>query len=501
MENLYARFLQLSRDIYTLQSIAKLLSWDQQTYLPTSGVESRSEQRALVARMIHDRIVSTELHVLLEELDVTSELESLGPGAVANVRELRREHDRERNVPPSLVGEIARISGLAHQIWVEAKKNDDFQSFAPWLEKLLALTKERTQAVGYDDEPYDVLIESYETGMATKDVTALFDALQPKLVAILHKISEAPKRPDTSILRQPFGADKLRKFGRQVATEMEFDFEAGRMDSAVHPSCSGVSMTDVRITTSFDDSNPIDSLFAIIHEVGHGLYHQGLLPEHRGTPMGSSVSLGVHESQARWWENFVARSRPFWDYYLPQLQRHFPTLLQDVTPDRFTFAVNNVEPSLIRVEADEVTYNLHVLLRFELERALFNDELTPSDLPGAWNDKMNEYLGVRPPNDALGVLQDVHWAHAMFGYFPTYTLGNLYAAQLDRSMHKEVPNLSTQIRGGQFGVALQWMRSRIHRHGCLYPPKTLVEKATGEALGVDDLVEYLREKFAELYGF
>lgn len=500
LQTSYARFLQLSRDVYALRSVAKLLSWDQQTYLPPKGVESRSEQSAVLARVIHRRIVSEELHATLEELEASCELESLGPEAVANVRELRREHERERNVPDSLVDAIERTAGMAHQAWVEAKRQDAFASFEPWLAKLLHLKKEWTQAVGYQDEPYDALLETYEPGIITRDVVRLFDALRPELVNLLHRIADAPRKPDTSILRRPFEEDHLRQFIVQVTRDVGFDFERGRMDAAVHAFCEGITMTDVRIATSFNPSNPIDSLFAVIHEVGHGLYHQGLLPEHRGTPMGVSVSLGVHESQARWWENFIARSRPFWNYYFPQLQRHVPTTLGDITPDQFTFAINNVSPSLIRVEADEVTYNLHVLLRFELERALFNDDLATGDLPGAWADKLHDYLAIRPATNAEGVLQDVHWSLGMFGYFPTYALGNLYAAQFDRTMQEELPHLSTEIRHGRFHEALEWLRSRIHRRGSLYPPAELIQRATGETVRAGCLVEYLQRKFGELYG-
>jgi carboxypeptidase Taq len=496
----YNRLLEHSRRLSSLKSVAKLLDWDQQTHMPPKGAEDRSEQRALLAGLIHEIVVSEELHQLLEQLDGSGELASLGPEGAANVRELRREHDREYRVPTALVSEIERTAGLAHQHWVDARQNNDFRAFSPWLEKIVHLTRQWADAVGYEIEPYDALLDVYEPGTRARDVEPLFQALRSELVPLADAIGRASRQPDTSVLQRPFDAATLHGFSRRVAEELGFDFQAGRMDRSVHPFCSGVAPSDVRITTSFREENPVDSLFALIHEVGHGLYHQGLLPEHRGTPMGTAVSLGVHESQSRWWEDFVARNEPFWEHFYPGLKELFPSALAGVSRHEFVGAINAVRPSLIRVEADEVTYNLHVVVRFELERALFQGELQVADLPGAWDEKMEQYLGVRPSNHAEGVLQDVHWPHGMFGYFPTYTFGNLYAAQLNAAIRKDMPDLDRRVAQGQFAPILEWMRQKVHRRGSLYPPTELIRRITGQGVSTRPLLDYLRRKFVPLYG-
>jgi carboxypeptidase Taq len=500
VEKAYEKLLERSREISALESVARLLHWDQQTYMPEKGQESRSQQRALLARLIHERTASPELRRLLEEIEGSGRLESLGPEARANVRELRREHDRQFKVPAALVEEIEKTAALSYRVWVEAKGNDDFDSFAPRLEEIVRLSKAWADAVGYQHERYDALLDTYEPGMRAAEIEPLFESLRSELVPLVRRIVGARCEVDTSMLRRKFDAATLRRFGKGIARDLGFDFKAGRLDASAHPFCCGVSITDVRITTSAEWSNPIDALFAVIHEVGHGLYHQGLLPRHRGTPMGSAVSLGVHESQSRWWENFIGRSRSFWEHYFPKLQEAFPGLMDDVAPDRFYGAINAVRPSPIRVEADEVTYNLHVLLRFELERDLLSDRLDVRDLPEAWNGKMEHYLGIRPAASGEGVLQDVHWAHGMFGYFPTYTLGNLYAAQLDRRIRREIPDLDAMVGRGEFHELLAWIREKIHRHGSRYRPAELVRRATGEALSTTPLVDYLQGKFGPPYG-
>lgn len=495
----YERLLSLARDLSALKSIANLLGWDQQTYMPPKGVEGRSGQRAVLARVIHERVVSEEFGALLEELDGSAELATLGPEAAANVRELRRERDREVRVPAALVDELERTAGLAHQHWVDARNDGDFAGFAPWLEKLVRLTREWAEAVAYEEEPYDALVDVYEAGLRVRQIEPLFRALRSELVPLVEAIAASPRQPDPSILQRPYDAGRLHQFSRRVAEELGFDFTAGRIDLAIHPFCSGVMPRDVRLTTSFQESNPIDSLFSVVHEVGHGLYHQGYLPEHFGTPMAVAPSLGVHESQSRWWENFIARSAPFWERFYGDFRAMFPQALGDVSAGEFVRAVNLVRPSLIRVEADEVTYNLHVLLRFELERALFQGQCAVADLPAAWNEKMEKYLGIRPANDVEGVLQDVHWSHGMFGYFPTYTFGNLYAAQLNAAIRRDLPDLDGFVSAGRFAPLLEWMREKVHRRGSLYPPAELIRRVSGEAVSTRPLVDYLRGKFSALY--
>jgi len=500
MPRSYERLLELSREISALASIGNLLTWDQQVYMPVKGAAGRSEHRALIAGLVHQRIASDELHDLLLEIDGSGASDSLAPEAKANIRELRRESARARKVPATLVEEIERTIGSAHQPWIEAREHDEFRRFAPWLEKLVRLEKEWADAIGYPDEPYDALLDLHEPGMQTRDIARFFHALCSELRPLIDAISSAQLQPDTSVLHRGFDAETLHRFSVGVAKQMGFDFGAGRMDRSTHPFCCGVTMTDVRVTTNFNELNPIDSLFATIHEVGHGLYHQGLLPDHRGTPMGSAVSLGVHESQARWWENVIARSHAFWQHFLPGLKAAFPGVLDGLRLDEFLLAINAVKPSLVRVEADEVTYNLHIVLRVELERAMLNGELEVTELPAAWDSKVAHYLGLRPQRLAEGVLQDIHWAQGMFGYFATYTLGNCLAAQVDSTLRSEMPDLDEQIARGEFGDALEWMRVHIHRRGSLYPPNELVQQVTGRPLDSQDFLAYLRRKYGSLYG-
>lgn len=496
----YDRAIEIGRQVFRLQSIGKLLSWDQSTNLPTAGAAPRAEQRALIDRLLHERLVSEELQEILEELGPPEQWEVLGPSARANLRELRRSQVRQRRIPTTLVDELSRTMGLAQAQWLDARKKNDFELFAPWLEKLVRLSREVAQAVGFESEPYDALLDDHEPGLRAKDFLPILSALGDALRELTEKLAAGPRRADTTLLQRPFDADKLRSFTRRVVTAIGFDFHAGRMDAATHSFCSGVDPRDVRLVAGFNPNNPLDSLFATIHEAGHGLYHQGIAEEHWSTPIGRGASVGVHESQARWWENFLARSAAFWRYFFPHLQSQFPDSLDGVSTDGFHRAINDVRPSLIRVEADEVTYNLHISVRVELERAMINDDLAIRDLPNAWNDLMEARLGIRPTSARDGVLQDVHWSQGMFGYFPTYTLGNIYAAQLDFRMRQETPDLDERASRGDFIAALDWMRSQIQKHGALYSPAELVNRACQEPVSAERLVDYLRAKFLPLYG-
>lgn len=498
--NDYEELLSISRDISYLGSVLKVLDWDQQTNLPSAAVNVRATQRTLLARLSHEMLVSERVGTLLDRLTNSAEVKTRGPVAIANVRELARDHSIQKRIPSRLVEELSRTISLTRDSWLEARTKNQFQFFAPWLEKLVALSREKAQAIGFQDEPYDALLDDYEQGLRAKSFMPVLNSLRESLSNLAKRIAATNKRPDLTILSHKYQADKLASFARQVTTAIGFDFHAGRMDTTTHSFCTGVHPNDVRLATSYNADNPLDSLFATIHEVGHGLYHQGLVVEEWGTPVGRSVSLGVHESQARWWENVVARGRPFWKFFFPKLQAEFPDELRNVKTDDFYGAINHVQPSLIRVEADEVTYNLHVIVRTELERALINGKLQVKDLPAAWDDGTEKIVGIRPTSPRDGVLQDVHWSRAMFGYFPTYTLGNLYAAQLNQRLRKDIPELDTQMARGEFLAALNWMRTRIHRHGAFYPPAELVEKACGEPLTAVALLNYLEEKYRPLYG-
>ena len=491
----YARLVDRQREIKLLGGVNALLGWDQETYMPPKAGEVRSEQLALLAGLIHDRFVSPEIGSLLSEL----ERSKLEPEPAANVRETRRFYDRETKLPKELVAEIARTTSLSQEAWGKARKANDFKSFAPFLEKILGLKREVAKNIDPKKEAYDVLLDEHEPGMTSAQLTQLFSGLSAELAPLVKKIVASPRKPKVELLRKKFAPSKQEEFGKLVARDMGFDFEAGRLDVSAHPFCSGFAPQDVRITTRYKDDELTESLFGIMHEAGHGLYEQGLDPRHFGTPLAEACSTGVHESQSRLWENLVGRSRPFWKHYFPKLRALFPAEFGDVSETDFVFAINEVTPSLIRTEADEVTYNLHVILRFEIERDLLSGKLPVGDLPRAWNAKMKDLLGIVPPTDSDGCLQDVHWSFGLMGYFPTYTLGNLYASQLFAKARAEL-DLDRKLEKGELAPLRQWLLTKVHRKGMFVRPAQLITEVTGKAPSMDDFVTHLKTKYGELYG-
>lgn len=500
-EHAYAELVRRVREEAVLSSCSALLEWDEATYMPPGGVENRSQQMALLAVLLHDHGTDPQLGELLAAVEGSSLVADPDSPAAVNVRELRRAYDRERKLPRRLVEEDARITSLAQQEWVTAREQADGASFLPWLEKIVELRRTEAECLGYPGEPYDALVEDYEPGVTSEDLERLFGALRAELVPLVGAIAAAPRRPKPAILHREFPVDRQRSFGEMVAAAVGFDFERGRLDTSAHPFSTSIGPGDCRITTRFDSRDLTAGLFAILHEVGHAIYDQGLEPEHAGTPMGEQVSLGVDESQSRLWENAVGRSRAFWEHFFPAARDvFFRRALKGVPLDDFHFALNAVEPSLLRARADEVTYNLHVLVRFELERALLRGDLRVADVPAAWADAYRTYLGVAPRDDAEGFLQDGHWAEGLIGYFPTYTLGNVYAAQLFRTASRELGDLDAQMARGDFGPLRAWLRERVHRHGHRWPAARLIERATGARPDPTALVETLRAKYGALYG-
>jgi carboxypeptidase Taq len=437
-----------------------------------------------------------ELLAAVEASELVHDAEA--PAAV-NVREMRRRYDRADRLPRTLVKELARATARCQHQWTVARKKNDFSRLRPSLDKVVHLKRREAECLD-KDRPYDALLQEYEPGVRGQDIATLFEALRHDLVPLLGAITEAGRRPNVTILKRSFPIDGQHAFGLEVAKALGFDFERGRLDTAVHPFSIAIGPGDCRITTRFTTDNFCDGLFAILHEVGHGLYEQGLDPAHSGTPMGEAASLGVHESQSRLWENIVGRSRPFWKFFFPRACDAFPQALADVTLDDFFFAVNHVHRSANRVQADEVTYNLHILVRFELERALVSGDLKVADLPAAWNEAYKHYLGIVPQNDLEGCLQDGHWSEGLIGYFPTYTLGNLLGAQLFARACADVRDLDREFARGRFGGLLEWLRDNVHRHGRRYSAHRLIEKATGSPPDHRPLVQSLTRKYTELYG-
>ncbi len=476
-----------------------VLHWDQQTYMPTGGVRARASQLSTLSRIAHEVFTSPETGDLLSAAEDESAGLEYDSDEASLLRLVRHLYDRQTKLPSAFVAELTRLTSEASQVWERARQRDDFASFQPYLERIVAMSLESADYVGYEERPYDALLDAFEPHMKTSEVIRIFESLRDDLVPLVQAVLERADEADEDVLRQYFDVDRQREFGEAVIGDIGYDFDRGRQDRSAHPFTTGFSVDDVRITTRFDEDWLSTALFGTLHEAGHALYHQGVAPELEGTPLAGGASLGVHESQSRLWENIVGRSRGFWQHYYPKLQSVFPDQLESTDLDSFYRAVNRVTPSLIRVEADELTYNLHVMLRFELETALIDGDLDVADLPAAWGEKMDEMLGIRPETDVDGVLQDVHWSNGMIGYFPTYTLGNLLSAQLYEAAVLQAPEIPDQVARGEFGVLLGWMREHVHRHGRKYFPVELIERATGERLQSRSYMDYLRAKYADLY--
>ena len=494
MSKIYDRYREHMAEIRALNSAQGLLSWDQETYMPPDGLTARAEARAVLSGLVHDRTVSGELGDLLSELADAG----LDETRAANVRETIRDRDRAVKVPRELVTELARVTTLAQQAWARARENDDWPLFSPLMTEVLELRRRQAEALGYASEPYDALLEEFEPGAVTVEVAAVFADLREQLVPLVAAIGETDPRDD-ALLRKNCPEPGQNILSRDVLKAMGFDFRAGRLDRSAHPFTTGVGARDVRLTTHFDERDLAKALYSTIHEGGHGLYEQGLPLEEAGLPLGEAVSLGIHESQSRLWENQVGRGPAFVGWLLPKLQGLFPGVFDDVDADDVYRAVNVVRPSPIRIEADEVTYNLHIILRMELERALLRGDIAVDDLPGLWNERMGADLGLTPRNDAEGVLQDIHWSFGLFGYFPTYALGNIYSAQLYAAAQADLPDLEDGIGRGELTPLLDWMRAHVHAHGRRYTAGELCRRATGHTLDSRPFVDYLRRKFCALY--
>ena len=493
----YEDFIARVRELKTLESVAAVLEWDQETQMPEKGGRLRAEQLALLSAHGHEMLTDPEIGRLLDTL----EAQTLDDVQAANVREMRRAYDRATKLPAKLVEEVARHRSQALQVWQKARAASDFAMFRAALEKMLDLTIECAEHYGYEGDLYDALLEGYEPGATVAQLDPLFAGLREDIVPLVRAIGESGVSPDLSFMEgRTFPEAAQREFALGVSRRMGFDFSAGRMDRSTHPFCSGFAPDDVRFTARYNEASPFACLYGVMHETGHALYEQGFPAEHDRTPVGSAISLGIHESQSRLWENMIGRSRAFWEYHLDAFKAAYPTLPADLDVETVYRAANTVRPSFIRVEADETTYNLHIMLRYELEKELVNRRLAVADLPAAWNAKMQEYLGVTPPDDAQGVLQDIHWAMGLMGYFPTYTLGNLYAGQLFAAVQREIPDLWAQVARGELAPLLAWMRERVHRYGSLYLPPDLIRHTLGEEPNSAAYVDYLKAKFGELYG-
>lgn len=483
-----------------LTAAAAVLGWDQQVNMPPGGSDARAHHLATVTALAHSLFVADETGQLLEEASAETAGLSYESDDASLVRVTRREYEKLRRVPESLVAERTRAFALAFEAWQQARAESNFAHFRPHLERVVDLSIQYAEALGYEDCLYDALLDRYEPEMKTAQVAQVFEEMKTSLIPLTQSITERGKPADETVFNQEYPEQAQWDFGTLVLQDMGFDFEHGRQDRSAHPFTTGFSPHDVRITTRILPDHFQSALFGTIHEGGHALYEQGMRFEIGRTPLFDGASFGVHESQSRLWENIVARSQDFWTYYFPRLCEFFPRQLAGVDLDTFYQAINKVEPSFIRVEADEVTYNLHIFLRFELEQELLEGQLAVADLPQAWNAKMEEYLGITPPNDTQGVLQDVHWADGYLGYFPTYALGNLLSVQFYNQALDEIPDLPEQIARGQFGALLTWLRDNIHTHSKKFTPTELLKRVTGGEMNAVPFLAYLQEKYTRIYG-
>lgn len=483
-----------------LQRAAGLLSWDQQTYMPPRGASARAEQLATLQKLAHEHFIADENGALLNDLADDAAQWPYDSDEASLIRVAKRDYDRAKRVPPKLVEEIARAASLAFEAWQRAKAESNFKLFQPYLEKNVELRIELANCLGYQERLYDALLDEYEPQMTTRQVEEIFAPLKQDIVTLVQAIVRQADKVDDAVLHREYDVNKQWEFGVLVAKSLGLDFERSRQDKSPHPFTISFALNDVRITTRLNPNFLPAALFGTIHETGHALYELGYRPELERTPLAGGASLGVHESQSRLWENIVGRSRGFWQFWFPRLREMFPEQLADQTVESFYRAINKVSPSFIRVEADEVTYGLHIMLRFELENALVERRLSVADVPDAWNAKMQEYLGIVPPNDAQGCLQDVHWSYGSLGYFPTYLLGSMFAAQLYEQAVRDVPTIAAHIARGDCADLLAWLREKVHAHGRKFTLDELARRVTGEPLNARAYVAYLKTKFGEIYG-
>lgn len=490
-------FREALGQVVDLNGAINLLHWDMEVFMPPKGAPARGQQLATLSALAHRQFTAPEFGEQLERLTDANDLTADEAKLVA---ETRYDYDRATRLPESFVQKFAEEQSKAYQAWISARENSDFKTFEPHLEIVIDLLREKADLMGYEGSPYNALLEDYERGMTAEQLQGIFKDLAAKQSALVDRIVNAPDQPDTAWTDREWDTQTQWDFTLRVLADMGYDFEAGRQDKSVHPFTTNFDLYDVRVTTRVHPREIFSALTGSIHEGGHALYEQGFRAEDQRTTLAQSPSLGVHESQSRMWENMIGRSLPFWQHYAPAIQKQFPGQLDAISPEQFYRAINVVEPSFIRVEADECTYNLHIILRFEIEVALIEGTLKVSDIPEVWNAKMKQYLGLDVTDDTMGCLQDIHWSHGSIGYFPTYALGNLYAAQLFETIGEAIPDLWDQVGQGDFAPLLGWLRENVHQHGRRKTAVEIVRDATGKEPCSGAYLAYLEKKYGALYG-
>lgn len=498
-ENTLTEFRAYVKKMKSYEEALGLIYWDLRTGAPRKGSEARSEVIGELSSEMFKLSVSDQMGSYLEALLDPPTFEQLDQINKKIVTECKKDYDRSKRIPPEKYKQYVVLTSQAESVWEEVKPKSDYATFSPYLEKIVAYNREFIDLWGYVDHPYNTLLDMYEPGMTVAKLDQVFGELRRKLVPLVAAIQASPHKPHRSFLQQQFDIKLQKEFSLFTLRQMGYDFEAGRLDESAHPFATGLNPGDVRITTRFLPNDVTSALFGTIHEGGHALYEQNISTDLIGTPLCTGTSMGIHESQSRFWENMIGRSLGFWQKYYPKLQEQYSEHFSKVPVELFYRGINDVKPSLIRIEADELTYNLHIMIRYELEKELFSGTLDVKDLPAAWNAKYKEYLGIEPSNDGEGVLQDVHWSGGAFGYFPSYALGNMYAAQIRATLMKELPDFEAKIRNGELLAIKEWLTERIYKYGKLLTPSEIILNVTGEELNPAYLVEYIEEKYKDIY--
>ncbi|KAF0818739.1 MULTISPECIES: carboxypeptidase M32 [unclassified Cytobacillus] len=490
------QFLEYVKKMTAYNEAIGLMYWDMRTGAPRQGMEQRSEVIGMISSEVFRMSTSEEMAAYIAKL---SGQENLAEITLKTLEECKKDYDRNKKIPAEEYTEYVILQSKAENIWEDAKARSDFETFQPYLEKLVEMNKRFISYWGYEGNKYNTLLDMYEPGVTVETLDKVFGQLREKIVPLVQQISESQNKPDTSFLFKHFTKDKQREFSLKILDQMGYNFKAGRLDETVHPFATGLNPGDVRVTTKYDETDFRTAVFGTIHEGGHALYEQNISPDLVGTPLCSGTSMGIHESQSLFYENFVGRHFSFWKKNYDLLKEHGSGQFDDVSIDAFYRAINESKPSLIRIEADELTYPLHIIIRYEIEKGLFNDEIEVKDLPAIWNEKYEQYLGVKPENNGEGVLQDVHWAGGSFGYFPSYALGYMYAAQLKNSMLKDLPNFDELLESGNLLPVKEWFNKNVHQFGKMKKPLEILNEVTGEGLNAQHLIDYLYDKYGKVY--
>jgi carboxypeptidase Taq len=497
----YDKVHALAKHSRVLQGISSLLDWDQETYMPSGGAGIRSEQLKTMAGLIHREKTSKKYANALSKLVDLKSGEVIAPNLTpeqeAAVKEWHRDYIQDTSLPTEFVEEFAKLTSQAILAWRTARKENAYLQFAPFLDRIISMNRKKAELLGYKSHPYDALLDHYEPGLTTKEVSQLFTKLRENITPMIKKI--ATQSNDNSFLHGKWDPAKQIEFSHQLLKEMGYDLDKGRLDFSSHPFSSASHPTDSRITTRIHATSLISNIMVILHEAGHALYEMGLPQDLYGTPLGDARSLGVHESQSRWWETRIGLSKPFWQHFFPKLKESFKGQLDHIKLDSFYRAINKVEPTFIRVEADEMTYPLHVILRFEMEKGLIEGSIKVREVPDIWNSKMKDYLGINPPTNSEGCLQDIHWSMGAFGYFPTYTMGNLYAAHLFEAFMQDHPDWEIRVAKGELIFIKEWLHDKIYKHGRRYSTHALLKEATGKDFSADAYLRYLKDKYSKIY--